>query len=468
MWLKLPNFVNRFDVRLSLFYSITIVLLSIGISFYYYFHLRNNLMMFVDKVISDETAELLQEIQESINDGGTIINGCRLFMEDTSEREHYPIFFRILINDNSPLFESDNFQIINLPQMKNKEQWLLLPIKNRNHLRLHVTPVRINNLLPEYTIQIGTITEHADEILTKVIQNAFVISPIILLLSILGSILVSRQSGKIIKQITETTRTISSKNLSERLPAPDTYNEIREMVFACNTMLDRLENDFILTRQFSSDVSHELRTPLFAIRGMMEVALSKKRSEDEYRETLLCCVERTDRMVKMVNDLFLITRYDAKKISMDLQPLILNDLIIEIHEFYTPIAQGKEIDFSLNLELEIKTSLDKIKILQLMNNLIDNAIYFTPSQGSISISLNQTGNDVVIKVTDTGIGIPDNEFENVFNRFYQVERSRSGKNRGTGLGLQICKRIIEAHNGKIEISKSLPGGTVVTVSLPRV
>lgn len=422
--------------------------------------------MFVDKVISDETAELVLEIQGSLNENSTIINGCRLFMKDTSEREYYPIFFRILIKENIPLFESDNFHTITLPQIKEKGQRLLLPFKNQNHIRLHVTPVKINDSLPEYTLQIGTVTEHADDILTNVIKNAFLISPIILFLSILGSILVSRQAGKIIKQIIRTTRTISSKNLSERLPVPETYNEIREMVFACNTMLDRLEQDFILTRQFSSDVSHELRTPLFAIRGMMEVALSKNRSEDIYRETLLCCVERTERMVKMVNDLFLITRYDAKKISMDLQPVILNDLIIEIHEFYTPIAQEKEIDFNLNLDPDIKISLDKIKILQLLNNLIDNAVYFTPPKGSISISLNRAGNDVVIKVTDTGIGIPDNEVEKVFNRFYQVERSRSGTNRGTGLGLQICKRIVVAHGGKIKISNSLPKGTIVIVSLP--
>jgi signal transduction histidine kinase len=172
-------------------------------------------------------------------------------------------------------------------------------------------------------------------------------------------------------------------------------------------------------------------------------------------------------MVKMVNDLFLITRYDAKKISMDLQPLILNDLILEIYEFFSPIAQEKKIDFNLSLEPDIKIELDKIKILQLINNLIDNAVYFTPSNGVITISLKKADNDVVIKVSDTGIGIPDNEFENVFNRFYQVERARSGTNRGTGLGLQICRRIVEAHNGNIEISKFIPRGTVVTVSLPQ-
>ena len=465
MYLKLPDFMKRFDVKLTIFHIVIIILLFTVLSFYYYYGLKNNLVLFVDKVLSDESVELVQEIQQQDNEGHGILEGCRLFMNDTSEREHYSIYFRLFGHNNTLVFESDNLDTINLPSIGDPTERVLLTLSDKRHLRLHVTRIKIDKSLPEYTLQIATITEHADTILRETLKNVVLISPIILILSIFGSIYVSRQSSKVIKQITMTAKNISSSNLSERLPVPETYNEIRELIIASNLMLDRLENDFLLTRQFSSDVSHELRTPLFALKGQMEVALSQNRSGYEYRETFSNCVERTDRMIRMVNDLFLITRYESNKINMDIEPVDLNELITEIHEFYLPAAQEKKISFRLMLEPNVKSTLDKTKILQLLNNLIENAIHYTPSGGEIVVFLSQLEADVEIKITDTGIGIPENELQNVFNRFYQVDRSRSGKNRGTGLGLQICERIVKAHNGTIEISQVIPTGTKVIVRL---
>ena len=485
--------LKRLDVKLTLFYTVIVLLLSITLSAFYYYHLKNSLMIFVDKILSDEANELIHEIKEETHRGKTIVEGCRLFALEISDRKHYQIFFRLYHPDNSLLFESDNFNILYSntlqkngicdirPENTSKNasptgdkgisqdytylNKKLIRLNNFGHARIHDISVSFMEGKPNYRLQIATITEQADAILNKLFKIAVFISPLILVVSLLGGILVSRESGKVLKLIIQKTRTISSTNLSERLPVPEAYDEIQKLIITINTMLDRLDSSFNQTRQFSSDVSHELRTPLFALKGQMEVTLTQSRTDEEYRDSLAICIERTDRMIKMVNDLFLITRYDSHKVPLDLEFICMGDLIAELYDFYLPITQDKGLDFTLDLEENIIIHADKIKILQLLNNLIENAVYFTDT-GDISISLGKKQNNIVIRVTDTGIGIPYSSVEKVFDRFYQVNSARSGSNRGSGLGLQICKRIVEAHKGTIRIEQNRPCGTTVVMQFP--
>jgi signal transduction histidine kinase len=231
-------------------------------------------------------------------------------------------------------------------------------------------------------------------------------------------------------------------------------------------MLDRLDESFSQIKQFTADVSHELRNPLFALQGELEVALSKDRSPEEYSEIISNCVERIQFLVKMVKDLFIISSFDTNKIPLELSEIDLRRLLNEIHAFFLPMAQEKKIAFTVRVKDRIVFVADRTKLLQLLNNLLENAIKFTPDYGFVELSAHVNDNHVEVSVRDSGIGIPQSELENIFNRFYQVDKSRSDFQSGAGLGLHICKRIAEVHGGAIHAKSNSTKGTTFTVGFP--
>ena len=152
---------------------------------------------------------------------------------------------------------------------------------------------------------------------------------------------------------------------------------------------------------------------------------------------------------------------------MDLTPLNFSTLLQELHVFFLPIAQEKHLDFVIDVcEEKLVSKADKTRIQQLMSNLIDNAIKFTPEQGSVTLSLERHKDFFEFRVRDTGIGIPEGKMLHVFKRFYQVDNARTGTNRGVGLGLQICQRIAEAHSGIIRVQRNSDQGVTFIVKLP--
>ena len=279
--------------------------------------------------------------------------------------------------------------------------------------------------------------------------------------------LASRKPRKIISDVSKVTRRISSQNMSERLPVPTAHDEVHDLTNTINNMLDRLESAFKEIKQFTSDVSHELRNPLFGLKGELEVALSNERNQHEYREVIQECLERVNTLSKMVNDLFLISRFELKKIDLDMLYLNLSEILQDFYDFFLPMTQEKKIAFTIDKCDSVLINGDKTRIHQLLSNLIDNAIKFTPENGSVALSLTSENSLAHVIIKDTGIGIPEDEIPHVFKRLYQVEKSRSGLSRGAGLGLHICKQIVDVHGGSIEVSNNKEKGVTVTVTLPK-
>jgi heavy metal sensor kinase len=287
-----------------------------------------------------------------------------------------------------------------------------------------------------------------------------------LLLSIGCGMLASRKPRQIIKDISTVAKKITSQNLTERLPVSPVRDEVQELTVTINSMIDRLEKSFNEVKQFTSDVSHELRNPLFALKGNMEVTLSRQRDALEYRDTIAECLDRINFLIKIVNDLFLISRFETRKINLDLNYVNIGEVVRDMFDFFLPMAQEKKLQFKVTRCDDVVLIADKTRILQLMSNLIDNAMKFTPEHGEILLSLTNESGAARLYVRDTGIGIPESKISKIFDRFYQVDESRSGSERGSGLGLQICKRIVEAHGGSIVVQKNPDRGATFVVMLP--
>ena len=226
-------------------------------------------------------------------------------------------------------------------------------------------------------------------------------------------------------------------------------------------------------QQFAADAAHELRTPLAAIRATVESSLMRSRlNEDNVRNTLNTVNRQNQRLSQIVNDLMILSRLDRQRsiqTSISRESVILNDLVNDLAEEYAALA----VTANLQLRLQIDTSRtlevtgNSEQLYRLVSNLVTNAINYTPSGGEVKIFLELRGDDAVIRIRDTGIGIAKPEQKRIFDRFYRVDSDRSRQTGGSGLGLAIAMAIVQAHQGSIEVMSKLGEGSTFIVKLPR-
>jgi signal transduction histidine kinase len=239
-----------------------------------------------------------------------------------------------------------------------------------------------------------------------------------------------------------------------------------DLIGTINGMIARLESSFKRMAEFTADASHELKTPLCALRGEAELLLSKERAIGEYQEGLAHFIERFDHLNRMVNDLILLSKSDSSQVELNLAPLRLDLLVQDVANLFQVLAEQKNIGLNIDSRREMTVMGDKMRLQQLFTNLIDNAVKFTPDGGSIRILAERDGDFAKVEVADTGMGIPKEEQENIFKRFYRVDKSRSKEIGGVGLGLSIAEWIAHAHQGKIEVKSQLSQGSTFIVYFP--
>jgi heavy metal sensor kinase len=429
-----------------------------------YYRLDRNLTKQVDRILHDEVMELMRDIEDT---GKTFKGVCEHFAEEVSHRKHYPIFFRVISAAGDIYFENFVGKRVALPPLNQTHDYFftIATSKHSTPYRCYLKTIR-DKEGEKYVIQIATPLKLYQKIIENYVENVITVIPIVLILSIGCGIFLSRKPHIIIKSLINTTHSIHSQNLKTRLSLPKHRDETWDLIVSINEMMDRLEQGFMEIKQFSTDVSHELRNSLFALKGEIEVALAQERSSEEYRKVLNSCVERINFLTKMVNDLFLLSRFEFKNVNLDVAELNLREIIEDLFDFFLPLAQDKYLQFTMGRIDSIFVNADKTRMHQLFSNLIENAIKFTPERGAVSISLIGENSSAQFTITDSGIGIPETEIPKVFNRFYQVDSSRSGFERGSGLGLNICKKIVEVYGGTIQVTNNKGRGVTFTVILP--
>jgi signal transduction histidine kinase len=265
--------------------------------------------------------------------------------------------------------------------------------------------------------------------------------------------------------------------MAERLESWD--NDLRAAVAERTRELDaalsQLDGAFQQTRRFNADASHELRTPLTVIRGEAEVALRAARSPGEYENVLRLIQDETERMSRIIEQLMMLARADAGELRLERRPIPLDDIVREVMHRAEVLAQARRIRLTAEALEPALLEGDEDRLHQLVLNLLDNAIKYTPEGGEVRVRLSVRRDETALhlaeaqlEIEDTGIGIAESDLPHVFDRFYRVDKSRSRAQGGTGLGLAICRWIAEAHGGRIEV-RSRPGeGSSFTVVLPGV
>jgi len=269
---------------------------------------------------------------------------------------------------------------------------------------------------------------------------------------------------KPIKNMIETARQITAENLSLRIPPPQTQDELRELAETFNEMLAKIQQVFISQKQFIQDTSHELRTPLTIMRGELEVALKKPRTAQEYCAILTSVLEETQKVGKLLEDLLTLARLDNGAAALAKSPTDIAALMRDILDDMEILARQKGVAIDLISQPDVILHLDRDKMTRTFVNIIDNAIKYTPENGKISIEVLRENDRAIVTISDTGVGIPEQELPHIFGRFYQVDKSRSSA--GFGLGLSIARSIIEAHSGTISVKSVMGRGTTFLISLP--
>jgi heavy metal sensor kinase len=284
-------------------------------------------------------------------------------------------------------------------------------------------------------------------------------------ISIVMGWLISQKTLKPIHQIIRTTNTITATNLHERLPIEGPEDELQKLSKTLNGMIDRLEDSFTRIQQFTSDVSHELRTSLTIIRGEMDVALIRSRSEEEYKRVLLTVLEEVIYLSEMVEKFLFLSRNTSNENQIQ-RNLIDGTLLFQsVNKHLSSMITKKQIELSFQIPEPFILYGDEDLLRRLFINLMENAIKYTPEGRAVEIKVYTEDKFIHIEVTDQGIGIPKEHLPFIFQRFYRVDDSRSRSQGGTGLGLSLCKWIVEAHKGMIEVRSKPDEGTRVIVRL---
>jgi len=280
-----------------------------------------------------------------------------------------------------------------------------------------------------------------------------------------AGIFVARRGMQPLKEITRTVQRITSTCLHERIGTMQWPKELVSLASAFDNMLQRLEDSFIRLSQFSADLAHELRTPINNLMGEAEVALSKARTPEEYREVLESSLEEYSRLSRMIESLLFLARAESAEAKIEKVLFDTRKEIEAVLEFHNVAADEQGV--KITCEGQELLYADPILFRRAVSNLLSNALQYTPCGGKITISLRQSDEQSVeVMVNDTGSGIEPEHLLRIFDRFYRADRSRSQYPQGTGLGLAIVKSIMDMHGGTAAIQSEPNKGTTVTLRFP--
>ncbi len=286
---------------------------------------------------------------------------------------------------------------------------------------------------------------------------------IVIFSAVSGWLLVTKAlSG--VATITKTAQNISGSNLEARVHGTGNKDELDRLVVTFNSMLDRIEELVKSIREITDNIAHDLKSPVTRIRGFAELALVQEDNIEDYRIMAANTIEESDRLLDMINTMLMISKAEAGEGDFIFQTINLTNMIREACDLFAPLAEDKHISFSNEIKEPVFVVAD-IRLLQrTFSNLLDNAIKYTPENGEINITAFIEDQTVIIKISDTGIGIPYEFHEKIFERFYRIDSSRTTS--GTGLGLSLARTIVRRHKGDIHVMSHPNMGSVFEVRLP--
>ncbi|HZS78975.1 MAG TPA: ATP-binding protein [Ktedonobacteraceae bacterium] len=480
--------------QMMLWYTLVFTLLMILAGTLFYLHLQSALEANVDA----ELQQHAREIADGINDNnGTLhvidMQGILPGLVDPNGpdsddtpgannrqagNETYPDvnlepLVRILNNKGESVYTSPAFQHLQVPaisitQPMHHAVWQgTLLAKNGQPVRLYSEPLFDDGRLYAI-IQVGESLANLGSTLRSVALELLFIGPPVLLLGFLGSYWLAGFAFTPIKKMTNTVRCIEAGDLHERVPVPKARDELQTLAVTFNSMIAQLEKSFARQRRFVADAAHELRTPVAAIRSMTDIMLERETpvEREEYMTVLRDINAEAERLGRLINDLLVLARSDENEVAFEHEPVRLDQLARDVITTMEILATEKGIQLKVQADEPATVMGDEVRLIQVIMNLMDNAINYTNDGGTIRVTVKAEEENARLMVSDTGTGIAPEHLPHIFERFYRVDPARSRAAGGTGLGLAIVDWIVRAHQGSIAVESQVGKGTTFTVILP--
>lgn len=456
--------------RLTLWYAAVLLLLLGGFSGAVYVSLERALSRNLDDNLEQRAEALLAALEPSDNlalPGSGPTTGSD-GDDDGQDEEPWSRTWDLAAAAVSSIGASDE-----LPEFRGEvmraireddDTWRDITLDGEPYRVLFVPIERDGDLIG--VLEVGQSREEQAEALGALARILLLGVPIAVAATVLGGFVLAWRALRPIDRITRKARTISAEALDQRLDMDLPDDELGRLAQTFDEMLARLDIEFRRQRQFTADASHELRTPLAALKGHVDVALSRPRDIDEYRRVLDRVNVEVDRLIGLVQSLLVLARADAGEVVLRRERLDLGELLQAAAEQVGPLAEDRGLTLNAGGEPGLLVDADETLLLQLVLNLIDNALKYTPAGGAIGVSWARDGANARITVTDNGPGIEPEHLRRIFDRFYRVDKARSRGDGSSGLGLSIAKWIAEAHGGSLTVASEPGKGSTFTFLLP--
>lgn len=479
--------LDSIRTRLTLWYTAVLTLVLVALSLLSSFVFFRNVQQRMDADLSELSDAFLVTVRAEMEDQ-TAPDPFQVAVQVAIAEHHFPDHVyavtdqsgKIIISslgerlqdskrDSTPanLLESASFQEF-LPGALRTERFFGKVEGGKNGYRAFAQ--RFSAGGKNYVLIILRSMHPQKEMLEEVTATFAWVIPIAILLASGGGYFLARKSLAPVVAMSSQAGRIGAENLHERLAVQNERDELGHLARSFNSLLDRLGESFERQRRFMADASHELRTPVAILRGEAEVALQQQaRPVEEYRESLSVLHHEAERLTRIVEDLFTLTRADAGQYPLQLRDFYLDELIAECVHSARTLALAKKITLAFDGAPESPVHADESLIRRMLLNVLDNAIKYTPEGGRVTVACHRNGEEYAVSIADTGPGIPAEMRPRIFERFFRADKARSRAENdggGAGLGLAISRWIAEAHHGRLELTRSDSTGSTFTAHLP--
>ncbi len=466
-------FFKSIRFSLTLWYSLTLAIILVLFSSFFYLSIRKQFYQGVDRELFTIAEALASPTMEPFRDSAPSV--FDQVLEDFIGPKVAGKFVRLYDSNGAVTASSKNLQDIKSPlgraalreaRLGKVGHWTeRLP--GLTQVRTITFPVLTDGKLTRIVRVSSSLGEISDTLHNLLVVLGISI-PLAILLFGYGGWFLAGVALRPVDLITRSAKKITAENLSHRLEVVNPRDEIGQLAATFNDTLARLENSFKRTRQFSVDVSHELRTPLTILRGETELGLKLAKEPDEFRELLQSNLDEIKKMSKIMEDLLFLSKAEEGGLYLDLQDVELHDFFQELIQQATPLARECEVSLVFAGAAPVHVRGDRVRLRQIFLNLLENGVMYNRPGGEVRLVLASDNGEARVSVIDTGVGIPDEDLPFIFDRFYRVDKARNRASGGSGLGLSLAKSFVAAHGGKIEVASTFGKGSEFTVYLPLV
>jgi len=459
-------------VRLTLWYMGILALLLVTFSAAVYAVLWRNFMERADGVLRSVSSAVISILEKELSETGLDEAAAR----GTVKALNFPEYTIGIFDDTGDLLAERPAGSHRAAAMRE----FAIPPEGQTRIetrpgqrRAAITRIALPPMERRYTI---VVTRSLTPLLGELAADRrvlFIAVPLGALLAGAAGWLLARKSLAPVLAMSQQAHRIGVGNLEERLQVANPRDELGRLAATFNELLSRLSDAIHIQRRFMADASHELRTPISVVRTTAGVILSKPhRGEDEYRAAVSIVEAQSRRLTRIVDDMLRLARADSGNFVLQTRHFQLDEMVLDAVQAAVVLAGQKEIRVSVEDVPETPYTGDEDLLRQMLMNLLDNAVKYTPPGGEIRVSLQTLNGDHRVRVADSGSGIPLEAQSHIFERFFRAETARTAaapaSTQGAGLGLAIARWIVEIHGGTLQLESSSPSGSVFVATLPRV